>query len=216
MNRCRSCGGNLEDGRVTHAEEFSGQIAILENVPARVCKQCGDGLFRPEVVEKIQQLIWPAVTPNRMSQVPVYDLSETPPVEESQLDLAWSSEFPFSTQSIDSNAQNAPGVYEILQRNPYSRYRGVTRILKIGMSKKDLRDELRNHVDRHTAANRLARVWGQSGMSVSFRYSILQPDAAAKAEKALLKNFEDIHWDLPVLNSQRGYARGEDNHYRSQ
>ena len=115
MNRCRSCGGNLEDGRVTHAEEFSGQIAILENVPARVCKQCGDGLFRPEVVEKIQQLIWSAVTPNRMSQVPVYDLSETPPVEESQLDLAWSSEFPFSTQSIDSNAQNAPGVYEILQ-----------------------------------------------------------------------------------------------------
>ena len=87
MNKCRSCGGTLEYGRVTQAEEFSGQIAIMENVPARVCKQCGDGLFRPEVVEKIQQLVWSSAPPTRMVYVPVYNLAGAPPVEESKPDL---------------------------------------------------------------------------------------------------------------------------------
>jgi hypothetical protein len=30
----------------------------------------------------------------------------------------------------------------------------------------------------------------------------------------LLRAFEDAHWDLPLLNSQRGYGRGADVHYR--
>ena len=89
MNRCRSCGGTLKDGRVTQAEEFSGKFAILENIPAQVCRQCGDGLFRPEVVEKIQQLVWSGATPDRIAQVPVYDLSHLPLVKAVESGLSY-------------------------------------------------------------------------------------------------------------------------------
>ena len=215
MNKCRSCGGNLEDGYVNQAEEFSGGFAILENVPAQVCKQCGDGLFRPEVVEKIQQLVWSAATPSRTVRVPVYDLAEEQQVEASKVSLSWSSEYPFSTESIKDNASDTPGVYEILQRDLYARYCGSTRILKIGMSKTDLRGELENHVYRHTAANRLARIRGQAGLGVSFRYCEVEADEAGGVEKALLREFEDRHWDLPVLNAERGYSEGKDRHYRT-
>ncbi len=34
-------------------------------------------------------------------------------------------------------------------------------------------------------------------------------------EAKLLREFEDIHWDLPVLNNQRGYKRGDDRQYRA-
>ena len=33
-------------------------------------------------------------------------------------------------------------------------------------------------------------------------------------ESELLRQFEDRHWDLPVLNSTRGYGRDTDKHYR--
>lgn len=36
---------------------------------------------------------------------------------------------------------------------------------------------------------------------------------ADTAEKRLLREFEDAHWELPLLNSTRGYERGEDRHY---
>jgi hypothetical protein len=38
--------------------------------------------------------------------------------------------------------------------------------------------------------------------------------AASEREARLLREFEDAHWELPVLNAQRGYARDEDTHFR--
>ena len=206
MNKCRTCGGTFENERVTYPQKFGENIAILENVPAEVCKQCGEELFHVEVVKKIEGLLWSGAIPVRIAHVPVYNLAEEQSVETSKVSLDWSPEYPFSTESIRNNASNASGVYEILQQNPYARYRGTTRILKIGMSKEDLQNELVNHERRHTTANRLARIRGQTGLNVSFKYYVVEAEAAADAEKALLKEFEDRHWDLPVLNSQRGYG----------
>ena len=92
MSDCRSCGRTLEHGQVTHAQEFDGKIFILENVPAQVCRQCGDGLFRPEVVKRIEELVWSGATPDRIAQVPVYDLSGLPPVEAVEPGLSYRRE----------------------------------------------------------------------------------------------------------------------------
>ena len=216
MSKCRTCGGTFEEEQITYPQKFGDNIAILENVPAEVCKQCGDELFHVDVVKKIEQLLWSGTAPVRIAHIPVYSLAEGQSVEASEVSLDWSPEYPFSTESIKNYVTNTSGVYEILQRNPYARYRGTTRILKIGMSKEDLQHELTNHERRHTAANRLARVRGQAGLNISFKYSVVEAEGAADAEKALLKEFEDRHWDLPVLNSQRGYGRGEDRHYKVQ
>lgn len=70
------CGGILGNKRITHPQEYKGRIVIFENVPAEVCRQCGEVLLRPDILERVQTLVWSAVTPRRTAQVPVYDMAE--------------------------------------------------------------------------------------------------------------------------------------------
>ncbi len=130
------------------------------------------------------------------------------------LEIRWSEEVAFVQKAIDAAVPDSSGVYQILQDRPYPRYRGHTRILKIGKSDASLRAEICNHFIRHTAANRLARVKAQPGVVVSIVFTSLPPEQAGNAESQLLREFEDTFWDVPLLNSQRGYARGADQHYR--
>ena len=76
-DKCPLCGGRLQDRRITHPQLYQGKIVILENVPAEVCGQCGEVLLRPEVLERLQDLVWSEEEPERTAQVPVYDLTET-------------------------------------------------------------------------------------------------------------------------------------------
>lgn len=76
MKKCPLCGGELQAKIVTHPQEYKGRIIILENVPAEVCRQCGEVLLRPDVLERLQEVVWSEVTPRRTTQVPVYDLAE--------------------------------------------------------------------------------------------------------------------------------------------
>ena len=76
MKKCPLCGGELEEKTITHAQEYKGRIIILENVPAEVCRQCGEVLIRPDVLEKMQELVWSKAAPKRTARVPVYDLAE--------------------------------------------------------------------------------------------------------------------------------------------
>ena len=126
----------------------------------------------------------------------------------------WSEELLFTSQILQENVPVSPGVYQILQSKDYYCYEGSTRILKIGRSDSDLRGELLNHLRGHTAANLLARVQQRPEIQVTFKYIVRTPDDARRTEKALLREFEEDHWDIPVLNAQRGYRRGEDKHYR--
>lgn len=128
--------------------------------------------------------------------------------------LIWSIEYPFQKKSIEDFAPLDPGVYQILQSIAYPRYEGVTHVLKIGLSEKNLRKEISNHLSRHVAANRLERIRLRHCPQLSFRFSIVDRDVAAAVEKDLLRQFEDRHWDLPTLNAQRGYGRDSDKHYR--
>ncbi len=129
--------------------------------------------------------------------------------------INWSQEFTFTPEEIRRQAPHAPGVYAILQSAEYPRYEGKTRTMKVGRSDADVQNELLNHLQRHTAANRLARIRNRQGLSVTFRYAALNAAETGAAEKLLLCEFEDRHWDLPVLNNQRGFERGEDHHYKA-
>lgn len=76
MNQCPICGGELQARSVTYPQEYGESIVILENVPAEVCRQCGEVLLRPEVLEKVQEVVWSGTTPKRMASIPVYDLAQ--------------------------------------------------------------------------------------------------------------------------------------------
>jgi hypothetical protein len=68
--------------------------------------------------------------------------------------IDWSGEHDLDRDGVRS-APSSAGVYEILQEPTYPRYKLVTRVIKIGMSKQDLRKELDNHLQRHATANRI-------------------------------------------------------------
>ena len=127
--------------------------------------------------------------------------------------LHWSDEIQFDTAAIARVVPYRAGVYQILQSTEYPRYEGTTRILKIGKSLKDLCSELLDHFQRHTAANRLSRIRRKLGVTVTLTFAETDPESASRHEQLLLRLFEDTHWDLPVLNSQRGHERGGDAHY---
>ncbi len=130
------------------------------------------------------------------------------------MSIDWSREYPFERSSL-KNVPEEPGIYQIFQSEEYQRYKGITRVLKIGASESNLRSEIENHFIRHTAANRLARIRNQQSIKVTFICALTDSGEAIELEKHLLKEFEDYHWDLPLLNSTRGYARGKDRHYKN-
>lgn len=78
MEMCRSCGSTntFEDSTVSQSLNFGGQIVIFENVPARVCRQCGERLFAAEVVRRMEELGKGERPPSRLDNVPVYDVSQ--------------------------------------------------------------------------------------------------------------------------------------------
>ena len=90
----------------------------------------------------------------------------------------------------------------------YSRYRGDTTILKIGMSKGNLRKELLNHLNRHHAADRIKRLQYEEDIEVLFSFVVSEAADVREIEGELLKEFEDKHIDLPLLNRQGGIPRG--------
>ena len=58
--------------RVNYTLELDGNFIIIENVPARLCVETGERFFLPEIVERLQQIIWKGKQPSRRLEVPVY------------------------------------------------------------------------------------------------------------------------------------------------
>jgi hypothetical protein len=58
---------------VTYTLELNGELIMIENVPARVSERTGEQLFAPDVVERIQEIVWSQQKPKRVIQTPVYE-----------------------------------------------------------------------------------------------------------------------------------------------
>jgi YgiT-type zinc finger domain-containing protein len=63
----------LEERRVTYTQELAGRLIVIENVPARVCRETGETLFSPETVDRLQAIIRAQVAPVRVLETPVYE-----------------------------------------------------------------------------------------------------------------------------------------------
>ena len=65
----------MVDTKVTYALEHAGRFFIVENVPARVCKETGEQFFSPETVEHIQGIIKSRKRPDRVIETPEYNFA---------------------------------------------------------------------------------------------------------------------------------------------
>lgn len=55
---CTFCGGRVQERLVTKACWWGDQlIALVENVPAGVCDQCGERYYKAAVLKKIEAML---------------------------------------------------------------------------------------------------------------------------------------------------------------
>jgi len=53
---CTFCGGEVEGRTIEYDYRRRGQLLVLSNVPAGVCRQCGEKYFLSEVVKRMDVL----------------------------------------------------------------------------------------------------------------------------------------------------------------
>ena len=73
---CSFCDGELEDRLVQHEYRWEGNLFVFEDVPARVCRQCGEKYFDAAVVKAMERVVLGQLKPKRVLQVPVYVYAE--------------------------------------------------------------------------------------------------------------------------------------------
>jgi YgiT-type zinc finger domain-containing protein len=66
----QGCPGEYEQKQIVHTVTYRGEIIVIEGVPAEVCSICGDVLFTPETVRKVETLLKNRSEPART--VPLY------------------------------------------------------------------------------------------------------------------------------------------------
>ncbi len=74
--RCniQGCPGEYEQREVVHTIRQGERIIVIDHMPAEVCTICGDVLFTPETVRKLESLRHTATPSTRT--VPLYDFNE--------------------------------------------------------------------------------------------------------------------------------------------
>jgi len=54
---CYYCKGELKEGAVPYFVKRKGYQIVIDRVPAYICSQCGEYLFREKEVDLIQEII---------------------------------------------------------------------------------------------------------------------------------------------------------------
>ena len=69
---CWFCGGEVVERRVTVTRQRDGRVVVIENIPAEVCGDCGERVFLPEQVEKMERILRGEEEPETYQRVPVH------------------------------------------------------------------------------------------------------------------------------------------------
>jgi len=73
--KCPFCGGVTTGMCVTFTYEEEGKYFFVENVPAEVCKRCGERTYSPEVTDELLKFAREQFAPVKKIEVPVFDFS---------------------------------------------------------------------------------------------------------------------------------------------
>lgn len=55
--KCFMCKGVLEEKKVNYVVDLQETIIIIKDVPAKVCKQCGEQYFDDDTSENIEKIV---------------------------------------------------------------------------------------------------------------------------------------------------------------
>jgi len=73
--KCHVCGGETAgDDLVSEVLTVEGRRVLVERIPARVCRRCGEPTFSRETTERIRRLVHGAGQPIRTVPLEVFAL----------------------------------------------------------------------------------------------------------------------------------------------
>lgn len=75
MDECLYCKGQLEEKLVSRMQEYRGRWFLIENLPALVCRQCGETFFTPQAHSLVLRLVQEGAEPVRVETLDVLDAS---------------------------------------------------------------------------------------------------------------------------------------------
>jgi len=67
---CHYCGGEIEEKKVKVDFWWGGKLYLIEDVPAGLCRQCGEKYFTAKVSQKMDELVRSSVVEATI-QIPV-------------------------------------------------------------------------------------------------------------------------------------------------
>jgi YgiT-type zinc finger domain-containing protein len=67
----KGCPGEYEDKMIVHTVTRKDDISVFDHVPAEVCSVCGDTVFKPDTVRKLELLMQRTDQPEKFA--PVYE-----------------------------------------------------------------------------------------------------------------------------------------------
>jgi HTH-type transcriptional regulator / antitoxin MqsA len=76
MHECLYCKGELEEKLVTRVQEYHSRWYLIENLPARVCLQCGATFYSPDAHSLVMKLVREGSHPARVEHMDVMDASK--------------------------------------------------------------------------------------------------------------------------------------------
>ena len=76
LSECADCGGVTEPTRTTVDERWGDELFVFEDVPARVCRACGEVYLSAEVTKRLEAEMQTKAHIRRRVSVPVAAYAE--------------------------------------------------------------------------------------------------------------------------------------------
>ncbi len=76
MFTCHICGSHeAENKLVSETFQINGETVLVERIPAKVCRQCGEVIFDIDTAEHVRLLLRSSSHPARRISVPVFEFA---------------------------------------------------------------------------------------------------------------------------------------------
>lgn len=74
--KCDVCGvGERQEKLIRYNLQMEEKLIVVEHVPASVCDHCGETTLAPDIVGRLQNMIWQSRTPVKILETPVYEFA---------------------------------------------------------------------------------------------------------------------------------------------
>lgn len=74
--KCAFCGGKVVSESVTFSYENNEQMIVVRNVPAEICRHCGEKTYSPEITDELLKFAKKHFKPLKVIEVPIFDYTD--------------------------------------------------------------------------------------------------------------------------------------------